>query len=101
MFGGELNGEMTNQLLAFNTSGIKITVNEINTARGMLPCARKGHSMQYWPKHEAILLLSGRNIEGEFLSDIHLFFLERDFWLALAAPAKHMTRHNFGVGIHL
>lgn len=101
MFGGELNGEMSNQLLSMNTNSLKVSVTEVNNTRGMLPCARKGHGMQYWPKHDALLLISGRNIDAEFLSDLHLYFLERDFWLCLATSPKHMMRHNFGVALYI
>jgi Galactose oxidase, central domain len=67
----------------------------------MIPCGRKGHSMQYWSKHDAILLVSGRTAEGEFLSDLHLYFLERNFWFGLAVPARYLMRHNFGVNFFL
>ena len=68
------------------------------------PPGRKGHQISYLAKSiaritlvEALFLAGGKDSGYHVLSDIWIFFLERDVWTKIKTPKGYIPRFNFAV----
>ncbi len=43
------------------------------------------------------MIVGGRNESNNSLSDLHIFFLERETWVGIRTPKNFIPRCNFGV----
>jgi hypothetical protein len=72
-----------------NTIDQKVVHGEFTSIKmsGQAPVARFGHTMEYLPTNNSLIIMGGRNDEmckqnaTPFLNDIYLFLLDQKFWL--------------------
>ena len=106
LFGGFIDGAgPENKTLSLQSLPMNVRVSEL-VCKGQAPQARTAHRMEYLPRStpclpavDCVLLVGGRSEFGDELNDLHLFFLERDTWVALRTPPHFPLRRNFGVGV--
>lgn len=104
MFGGFVDGVgPENKTFVLQTLPMGVRVVQLH-CKGQLPQARTAHRLEYLPRRrphspvDCLLLVGGRSEFGDELNELHLFFLERDAWVALRPPPLFAPRRNFGVG---
>ena len=94
IFGGRKeNGELCNKmkLMTCKLHSQTIKVTSVDWVKlgitGTPPCGRTGHTMDYLPMSQALIIAGGRNDEEcksnsiPYLDDIYLFLLEQKSWL--------------------
>ena len=68
--------------------------------QGTPPCGRTGHTMEYLPINQAIIIVGGRNDKEckaqsiPFLNDMHLFLLDQKAWIRIKyiPESDHLCR---------
>ena len=106
IFGGRKeNGELCNKMKLM-TCKLHLQTNKVTAVdwtklviTGNPPCGRIGHTMEYLPLSQALIVAGGRNDEVcksrsiPYLDDIYLFLLEQKAWIqAVYIPKSHRLK---------